>query len=245
MNKGSILILGGKSDIGIAIAHKFAFEGYNIQLAARNARMLKNDLKDLQIRYNIKVTIHEFDVLKINSHNKFVSNLPELPMIIVCAVGFMGCQKENEKNEKNASIVFRSNFEGPANIFSIFANEFVKRGSGTLIGISSVAGDRGKASNYIYGSAKAGYTAFLSGMRSRLNTNNVKVITVLPGFVYSKMTKNMKLPKRLTTTPEEVAKSIFLSFKTGKDVIYVLPIWRVIMLIINVIPEKIFKRLSL
>lgn len=245
MNKGSILILGGKSDIGIALAHKFAKEGYNVQLSARNVKFLRPEQKNIQIRYSVRVTLYEFDAINIKSHDEFISSLDEIPMIAVSAVGYMGDQKDSEQNVKKASLIFRSNFEGPASVFSILANRFIERKSGTLIGISSVAGDRGKASNYIYGSAKSGFTTFLSGMRNRLNPYNINVITVLPGYVDTKMTKDLKLPKNLTASPEKVADTIFLCFLSGKDIVYVLSIWRIIMMIICMIPEKFFKKISL
>src|ERR1700709_2942426 len=99
----------------------------------------------------------------------------------------------------------RTNYEGPALILGMFAERFLKRGAGSIIGISSVAGDRGRGSNYIYGSAKAGFSAFLSGLRNRLASKGVHVITVKPGFVDTKMTEGMNLPSLLTAQPEEVA----------------------------------------
>ena len=186
----SILILGAKSDIGMAIAHRFAKAGYSIQLAGRNVIELEPDSKDIALRYNVKVTTHEFDVLKTSTHKKFLENLPEIPSVTVSSVGYMGEQKINENNLEELTKVIRTNFEGPANIFSEIANKFEIRGYGTLIGISSVAGERGRAKNYIYGSSKSAFTTFLSGLRNRLSKKNIHVLTVLPGFVDSKMTKN-------------------------------------------------------
>ena len=164
---------------------------------------------------------------------------------MICAIGFMGIQKENESNFDLRSKVLRTNYEGPVNIISEFANIYEKQGFGTIIGISSVAGDRGKASNYIYGSAKAGFTAFLSGLRNRLAKKNVHVLTVLPGTVYTKMTIDLNLPKLLTSNPDEVANDIFNAFLKKKNVIYTMRIWRLIMIIIKLIPETIFKKLKL
>jgi len=110
------------------------------------------------------------------------------------------------------------------------------------VGISSVAGDRGRASNYVYGSAKAGFTAFLSGLRNRLARKGVHVVTVLPGFVATRMTQGLDLPPRLTATPEAVAIAIEAAVNRRRDVIYVKAIWWPIMLIIRHLPEPIFKR---
>ena len=245
MNKGWVLILAARSDIGMAIAHRFAEEGYNIQLAARNASTLERDCSDIKIRHNVEVTCHEFDALDLDSHERFVEALPYLPIIAVSAIGYMGDQNEGETDIHTATLVMRSNYEGPANILRVLANYFEKRGSGTLIGISSVAGDRGRASNYLYGSAKAGFTALLSGLRNRLALKGVHVMTVKPGFVNTKMTKDLVLPAILTASPNQVSNSIFKAHMKKKNNVYVFKIWALIMFLIGTIPESIFKKTNL
>jgi decaprenylphospho-beta-D-erythro-pentofuranosid-2-ulose 2-reductase len=241
MNKGSVLILGARSDIGMAVAHRFAREGYDIQLAARNVTTLNDDSTDIHIRHSVNVTVHEFDALNFRSHEEFLSILPELPIIAVSAIGYMGDQKKSEEDVEIMSLVMRSNYEGPASIIGILANHFEKRGSGTLIGISSVAGERGRASNYVYGSAKAGFTGFLSGLRNRLANKDVHVITVLPGFVNTKMTAKMTLLKPLTGNPSDLSEAIYRAFVKKKNRIYYLSIWQFILVIIRMIPERVFK----
>lgn len=241
MTMPPVLILGARSDIGKAAAHKFAALGHPVQLAGRNAFSLAADKTDMELRYRVPVSLHEFDALATDTHEAFVANLPELPQIAVCAVGLMGRQAEHEREIAAAARVMRSNYEGPASILALLANRFEERGSGTIVGISSVAGDRGRATNYVYGSAKAGFTAFLSGMRNRLAKRGVHVVTVLPGFVATQMTEGMDLPAKLTAEPNEVADAIARAVERKKDVIYVRPIWRLIMLIIRNTPERIFK----
>jgi len=245
MTKPPVLVLGARSDIGLAVAHEFAALGHAIQLAARNVGTLAADRTDLELRYAVPVTLHEFDALASQTHEGFVDGLPELPGIAVCAVGLMGQQEENERDLEAARRVMRSNYEGPASILAVLANRFEERGNGTLVGISSVAGERGRATNYVYGSAKAGLTAFLSGLRNRLAKRGVHVVTVLPGFVATRMTETMDLPARLTAQPEEVAVAIARAVEKKKDVVYVRPVWRLIMLIIRTIPERLFKRMKL
>ena len=114
-----------------------------------------------------------------------------------------------------------------------------------LVGISSVAGDRGRASNYIYGSAKAGFSAFLSGLRNRLAASGVHVVTVKPGYVRTRMTAGMDLPAPLTAKPAEVADAVVQAVRRRHDVVYVRSIWRWIMLAVRAIPERAFKRLDL
>ena len=237
-----VLILGAASGMARAIARSFAAEGHAIQLAARNVGRLEDDSADLVTRYGVEVTLHEFDALDLDSHADFVAGLPELPRIAVSAVGAKGTQEENAASPAVGAMVMRANFEGPASILAHLANAMEARGSGTLVGISSVAGDRGRASNYVYGSAKAGFTAFLSGLRNRLAKKGVHVVTVLPGFVATAMTEGMDLPARLTAEPEEVGAAVVKAVKTQRNVIYVRPIWRIVMAVIRAIPEPIFKK---
>ena len=244
MKKKSVLILGALSDIAKSIAKKYGQNGYNLHLAARKIDDLKLHSTDLKIRYNIKIDIYELDLLKTETHENFIKNLKEIPSIIICAVGLLGEQKENENSLELRTKVIRTNYEGPINIISDFANIFENQGYGTIVGISSVAGDRGKASNYIYGSAKAGFTAFLSGLRNRLAKKNVHVLTVLPGTVYTKMTLGLSLPKLFTSSPDKVANDIYNAVIKKKNVIYTMKIWKLIMFIINCIPESIFKNKS-
>jgi decaprenylphospho-beta-D-erythro-pentofuranosid-2-ulose 2-reductase len=243
--KKPVLILGAASGMARAIARSFAAEGHAIQLAARNAERLEADRADLVTRYGVEVSLHEFDALDLGGHAGFLAGLPELPAIAVCAVGAMGTQEENEADPTVGAAVMRANFEGPASIMGHLANAMEARGSGTLVGISSVAGLRGRASNYVYGSAKAGFTAYLSGLRNRLAKKGVHVITVLPGFVATAMTEGLDLPARLTAQPEEVGAAVVKAVRAEKNVIYVRPIWRIVMAVIRAIPEPIFKKTSI
>lgn len=245
MSKSSVLILGARSDIAMAVAHRFAKSGYDVQLSARHADSLDTDKADIELRYQVAVTVHEFDALDIASHDSFVDALPQLPDVAVCAIGYMGEQAENERDVQAAAQVMRSNYEGPASIIAVLANRFEQRGSGCIVGISSVAGERGRATNYVYGSAKAGFTAFLSGLRNRLAKKGVHVVTVLPGFVATKMTDGMDLPVKLTAQPEQVADAVLGAVLKQRNVVYVKPIWQFIMMTIRNIPEQVFKRMKI
>lgn len=130
-------------------------------------------------------------------------------------------------------------------ILETIAAEFERRRHGFIVGISSVAGDRGRQSNYLDGSAKAGLSAYLSGLRHRLFPAGVQVLTVKPGFVATKMTVGLDLPQKLTAQPEEVAERIYRGVSKNKNVVYVKPVWRVIMRIIMHLPQCVFKRTKL
>lgn len=242
----AVLILGGTSDIARATALAFAQGGWTIRLAGRALPELQREADDISARTGGPVTIHAFDVLATGAFASFLDALPGLPDAVISVVGLLGDQSRAQTDLDHASEIMRSNYEGPALILSLLAERFVARGAGAIVGISSVAGDRGRGSNYVYGSAKAGFTAFLSGLRNRLATGSgIHVMTVKPGFVRTRMTEHMKLPPVITATPEEVGKAVLDGLNRRRDVIYVRPIWLVVMLIIRLLPEPIFKRLKL
>ena len=135
MNKHPVLILGGSSDIGLAIARRFAEAGYPIQLASRRPDDLESDASDLQIRYEVKVSTHAFDVLDTSGHEAFLDGLPVLPEIAVCVVGLLGDPEKGEKDMAHAITVMRSNYEGPAAILGALANRLEAQGTCTLIGV--------------------------------------------------------------------------------------------------------------
>ena len=243
--KPDVLILGARSDMARAIAHAFAQAGHPVRLAARTPEDLDPDAADITLRYGVQASVHAFDVLDSAAHGAFLDSLPALPGIAVCAIGVMGVQEDNERDPAAALKVMRSTYEGPALILGELANRFAARGSGTLVGISSVAGERGRATNYVYGSAKAGFTAFLSGLRNRLAKQGVHVVTVLPGFVNTRMTEGMDLPGALTAEPEEVGRAVTAAVRKQRNVIYVRPVWQLVMAIIRNIPEPVFKKLKL
>ena len=244
-SKKTLLVLGGTSDIGRATALAFAQKGWTIQLAGRDEVALRRESDNISTRAGVPVSIHHFDVLKTDIFSAFVAALPMVPDAVVCVVGLLGDQERAETDLDYATLVMRSNYEGPTLILGLFAEHFLARGSGTIIGVSSVAGDRGRASNYVYGSAKAGLTAFLSGLRNRCAKLNVHVLTVKPGFVRTKMTEGIKLPTLLTCSPTKVGEAIERAMRSERNVIYVYPLWQMIMLVINSIPEFKFKRMKI
>lgn len=241
----TVLILASTSDIGRAIAREYAARGWSLQLAGRDVDQLNRDAEDFKIRYGVPVSVHEFDALRTGSHSQFAERLSPLPDTVISVVGLLGDQFRSETDLNEAERVMTTNYLGPARIFGELANRFQARGSGTLIGISSVAGDRGRATNYVYGSAKAGFTAFLSGLRNRLAKSGVHVVTVKPGFVRTRMTEGMNLPALLTAESDEVARAVYRADRRRMDIVYTRPIWRLVMTIIRAIPETVFKRLRI
>ena len=255
----TVLVLGGTSDIGRATALAFAQNGWLVQLAGRDLTSLQREANDIGTRAGTAaptadstlpsaaaasptVTVHQFDVLDTGSFTAFIDGLPTLPHTVVCVVGLLGDQARAQDDVDHAVAIMRTNYEGPSLVLGLFANRFLERGFGTIVGVSSVAGERGRASNYVYGSAKAGFTAFLSGLRNRLARHGVHVLTVKPGFVRTRMTRGMQLPGALTAEPTLVGREICDAAIERKDVVYVYPSWRLVMGVIKMIPEGIFKK---
>lgn len=240
-----VLILGANSDIGLAVAAKFAeSEKADIILASRNKALLDKKANDLAIRYQVTAEAMVFDATAFDTHEKFIGQLNPLPDITVVAFGLYYDQKEAEGDFGMAKSMIDVNYTGAVSALEIIAGLYEKRG-GAIIGISSVSGDRGRASNYLYGSSKAAFTTYLAGLRNRLFKKGVTVITVLPGYVATKMTEGADLPKLLVAKPAEVADDIYKAWRKKKNVIYTKWFWRYIMMIIKSIPEFFFKRMRL
>ncbi len=237
----TVLILGATSDIGIAVARKFASEKFDVQLAARDINKLGPACSDFKIRYGVNCSAHLFDALNFASHQNFYNSLEQKPDVCVFVIGYMNDNDTVLKSWEESKKTIDTNYSSGVSILNVIAEDYASRQQGTIVGISSVAGIRGRQSNFIYGSSKAAFTAYLSGLRNRLFHHKVHVLTVLPGFVNTKMTENLNLPKILTAEPDEVGNAIFKAVQKRKNVIYVKWFWRWIMLIIKLIPEFIFK----
>lgn len=235
------LVIGATSDIGRAITRRLAEGGSALQLAGRDPARLEREAKDLRVRAGVAVTVHRCNVLDAEGGASFLADLDPLPDTAVCVVGLLGDQKECERDSAAAERAMRTNYIGPALLTGALAEHFERRGSGVPVGVSSVAGDRGRASNYVYGSAKAGFTTFLAGLRGRMAASGVHVVTVKPGFVRTRMTEGMDMPGPLTATPEEVAEAVVRAVRRRRDSVYVRRVWRPIMFVIRAIPERLFK----
>ena len=240
---GTALVLGATSDIGRAIARELAADGWRLQLAARNADQLRREAADIQARTGGSVQTQLFEALAQGGDRNWPNGLAPLPDLAVCVVGLLGDQTESESDPSAAARVMRTNYEAPALALGVLAARFAERGSGVLVGVGSVAGERGRAANYVYGSAKAGLSAFLSGLRARLSGTGVHVLTVKPGFVRTRMTAGMALPPLLTATPEQVARAVLRAVRRRRDVVYSPAVWRLIALVVRALPEPLFKRL--
>ena len=245
-----VVILGATSGIARALCRELAAAGTPLVLCGRNTGELAVMADDLRLRYNQSPEVEKLDALDPESHADFIQsclqkNEGKLGGVVLC-YGDLPGQEETQKDAAAARKSIEVNFTSAVTLLNGFAEILEQQKSGFIAGISSVAGDRGRQSNYTYGAAKAGLTAFLAGLRNRLYPHGVHVLTIKPGFVDTPMTDGIINPKSpLVASPERVAKDIVRAIKRRKNTIYTAWFWRYVMLIICSIPEFIFKRLKL
>ena len=245
MNK--ILILGANSAIAHETAKIWAKEGKKLFLVARNAERLESVRKDLEVRGADIVDALACDLNLTGEHAAIVEQAEQklggMDGVLI-AFGSLGDQKACEKNYQKALEEIKSNFLSPVSLLTHLGNLFQEKKTGTLVVISSVAGDRGRQSNYVYGASKGALSLFLQGLRNRLFPSNVQVITVKPGFVATPMTAHLT-QGALFVSPAIIAKGIIKSIRKKRDVVYLPWFWWGIMAVIKSIPEFLFKRLKL
>lgn len=242
-----VLCIGATSSIARQLALQIAGQGGELFLAGRAEDELRFITEDIRIRYDVNVETGRFDADDFVSHSELFNNtikaLDGLDMV-VCSLGYLGEQKKGENDTTEAFRIIDINYKAVVSLISLAANYLEERNKGDIIVLSSVAGDRGRQSNYIYGSAKAGVTVFLQGLLNRLAGKNVHVLTVKLGFVDTAMTYG--LPGLFgVADPADVATEILKAAIKKKNEIYIPWFWRLIMTIIKSIPEPLFKRLSL
>lgn len=241
------LIVGASSDMARAFARLLAEAGTDLVLAAIDVNEVEADAADLRIRHGVDVKLVQLNILDRKSRDALMNGLGKGVGLVALFVGILGDQASAEKDQDAAKLILDVNFTGSALMLGEAALYLQKQKMErrSIVALSSVAGDRGRQSNYLYGSAKAGLTAFLSGLRNRLAKEGIQVLTVKPGFVRTTMTAGMQLPPPITASADQVAKDIYRALASKKDVLYSLWMWRFIMLIIRHIPEPIFKKLNL
>jgi short-subunit dehydrogenase len=243
-----ILILGATSKIAEETARCLAAGGAELYLAARTQTKLDAVAADLEARGAKKVERACLDLNDTARHAGLIADAEQklggLDAALI-AHGTLGDQKDCEADFAAAERELVTNFTGPVSLLTLLANRFEQAGKGTIAVITSVAGDRGRQSNYVYGAAKGGLAIFLAGLRNRLAKKGVRVVTIKPGFVDTPMTAGIK-KNALFASPQVVGARIAKIITGGAgDVVYVPWFWRYIMCIIRSIPEPIFKKLKL
>jgi len=244
----TVLILGANAGIGRALAAELASHQYDLILAGRDLDELQALAADLNLRHNVSTRAERIDVLDFEALESSLAACiapdgDSLEGVVLCT-GYLGDAEAARTDWKEARRILDTNFTGSALALNILANYFEQKRSGFICALSSVAGDRGRQSNYLYGAAKGGLTTYLQGLRNRLYHSGFHVITVKPGFVDTRMVFGKgKLP--LVATPEAVARDIYHAVRKRNNVVYVPWFWRFIMFMVGSIPEGLFKRLKM
>jgi decaprenylphospho-beta-D-erythro-pentofuranosid-2-ulose 2-reductase len=247
MNMKKIVILGATSGIALEIQRLLARRGCELLLVARSAERLAELQSDLAVRGAGQVLTYRADLAAVQQHAAifdFVQNTFSDFDTVLLAYGSMHEQKDSESSVDTLLEELQVNFVSATAILTLFAADLERRRTGCLAAITSVAGDRGRRSNYVYGSAKGALSLFLQGLRSRLHPAGVRVITIKPGPVQTPMTDHLPNAGRFAD-PEQVAHDIVRALEhRAPDVLYTPRIWRYVMTAVQQIPEGIFKRLS-
>lgn len=243
-----VLVLGATSAIARAVAGELAARGHRLLLAGRDPDELERCAADLHIRYGREVATLAFDALEPGRYREFVEAVGGVVegrlAGMVVAVGTLGDPERAFADGDHAADVLRVNFTALVQVLTPLAQRLAERRAGFILGIGSVAGDRGRQSNFVYGAAKGGFALWLQGLRNRLWPHGVRVVTVKPGFVDTEMT--FGLPGLFLVADADAAgRAMVGALDRRRDVVYVPWFWRYIMWIIRLIPEPIFKRLRL
>ena len=243
-----IVILGATSEIAQQTQRLLAGQQKEMLLVARSADRLQSVAADLRVRGAKQVIEYACDLADVSQHADLVSfvlqHFPEFDTVLL-AYGTLLPQEKCRHSVELSLSEWQTNFTSAAALLTLFADVLEQRGAGCIAVITSVAGDRGRSSNYVYGAAKAGLNAFLQGLRGRLHRSKVRVLTIKPGPVKTPMTSDMP-QGGLFADPADVAADICGALENGrKETIYTPARWRYIMGAINLVPEKIFKRLSI
>lgn len=240
------IILGATSSMARAFARAVSEDGAQVLLAGRDMVDLAATAADCGLRGAPVAEAHRFDARDTASFQPIIDRAAGLEGLVNVAV-FVGSMPSQADIDADPSLIagtVTDNYAGPATFLQMVAPVMEERGGGTVAGVGSVAGDRGRIGNYVYGSAKAGFHTYLSGLRNRLTRAGGHVVTVKPGFVDTSMTWGIE-GMFLVATPDKVAADILNAVEKRKNVIYTPGFWRLIMGIITRIPERIFKKMSI
>ncbi|MDG4596785.1 MAG: SDR family oxidoreductase [Candidatus Contendobacter sp.] len=244
----NILIIGATSAIAEATARRFAAGGARFHLVGRNAERLAAIARDLEIRSGQPVVSESLDLDHLEQHPALLERAEQALGgidVALIAHGTLPDQNACQQSVEKTLAAIHTNALSVISLATLLANTFERREYGALVVIGSVAGDRGRQSNYVYGAAKGMVSLFLQGLRNRLSGKGIQVITIKPGFVDTPMTAAFEKKGLLWAQPDQIAQGIVAAVERGRDEVYLPWFWRWIMLIILHIPERLFKRLKL
>jgi NAD(P)-dependent dehydrogenase (short-subunit alcohol dehydrogenase family) len=242
-----VIVLGALSAVGEAVCRLYAAEGAALLIAGRDIARLSQVAADLRVRGAVDVQIEAMDLDSAHPAKDFPALAARLGGVdhVLIAYGVLGEQSRAESDEAHAAQVLGTNFLSPALWCLAVADVLERQGSGALIAIGSVAGDRGRRSNYVYGSAKAGLGVLVQGLAHRLAASGARAVIIKPGFIDTPMTAHLKKGGPLWSTADTVAQIIRRAADTGGPVVYAPWFWRFIMLIIRLVPASLFHKTKL
>jgi len=244
----TVLVIGAGSGIGRAMLHELAAEGQRLIIAGRRTDEMERLAADCRIRFGVEAAAEHFDALELSDHEDFVARSAAhfdggLDGVVLC-YGEMTDEAEAQRDAELARRMIDVNHTSAVSVLEVTARYMVPRGRGWICAFGSVAGDRGRPSNAIYGSTKAALSTYLSGLRVRLSHHGIAVVTVKPGVVDTGMTWALPaLP--LVVAPDRVARDALRGVRRNRAVVYSPWFWAIIMTLIRAIPDRIFKKLDL
>ena len=243
----NVLIIGASSGIGRESAHVFSQEGHNIICSSRDEEELEYLVSDLKIRYDCQAYAVPVDLTQISTINNFVVKIYEIFQKLDCVIvtaGTMPADQEQYCDQKELFHSVMTNYIGIAAVLNDISVKMIGVNAGIIVCLSSVAGERGRQSNFIYGATKSALSTYLQGLRMKLNKYNIQVTTVLPGYVDTLMSYG-KVNAFLAVSPYYFARRIYKLTRSGRNVVYIPAIWWLVAIILKLIPEAIYKRLHL
>ncbi len=243
---GTVLVLGGRSEIGLAVAVRLARGGRrDFVLAARRSHELDAEEAALRDAGAATVARVEFDADDVGAHATLLADVTKRhgPLdVVVTAFGILGDQRRAETDTAHALSIVHTDYVAHVSILSELATTLREQGGGTLIVFSSVAGVRVRRANYVYGSAKAGLDGFASGLADALAGSGVRLLLVRPGFVIGRMTEGMS-PAPLSSTPDQVADATVAALNRGRGEVWVPGALRFVFAVFRVLPRGIWRRM--
>jgi NAD(P)-dependent dehydrogenase (short-subunit alcohol dehydrogenase family) len=242
---GTILVLGGRSEIGLAVAHRLVGDGSRVVLAARRSTELDTEAKSLREAGAESVDCVEFDADDLAAQRAMLDGVLERhgPLdTVVVAFGILGDQHRAEADAGHARDIVHTDYVAHVTLLTHLANLLREQGSGRIVVFSSVAGVRVRRANYVYGSAKAGLDGFASGLADALSGGPVRLVLVRPGFVVGRMTEGMS-PAPFSSTPDQVADATVAALRRGKDVVWVPKVLRPVFFAMRLLPRPLWRRL--
>lgn len=242
MNKNTsktVLILGANSDVAKQCILQYVQKDFSVIAASRNTLSLDNFVQENKL--HSKVSVLHFDAVDFNSHQKFYDELPAKPHIVVYAAGFLVENKKALTDFKSTQQMMMVNYMGAVSILNIIATDETNKNLERIIGLSSLSGVRGRKSNFVYGSTKAAFTTYLSGLRQELTSRNIKVHALVIGYIRTKINEGLQLNESLMMEPDYVAKFIV---NAGNSFTIVPNLkWKMIYLILKMLPESLVAKL--